>query len=76
MTVLRVGLVVLFGAAVALPALFEIAFCSSSGIAAQALAGEPEETRGLRERLAGPLAVLTPSQFGRLFPAAPEAGAS
>ena len=76
MTVFRVGLVVRFWAAVAPPALFEIAFCSSSGTAAQALAGEPEEIRALRERLADPLAVLTPSQFGRLLRAAREAGAS
>ena len=69
MTVLRVGLVVLFGAAVALPALFEIACFSSSGIAARAVAGEPEETRGLRERLADPPAASMPTRFGRLLSA-------
>ena len=69
MTVLWVGLIVLFGAAVVLLALFEIAFFSSSEIAVRALAGEPEETRALRERLADPLAVLIPTRFGLLLSA-------
>lgn len=69
MTVIWVGLIVLFGAAVVLLALFEIAFFSSSEIAVRALTGEPEETRALRERLADPLAVLIPTRFGLLLSA-------
>lgn len=81
MTVFWALLIALFAAVVVLLALFEIAFFSSSEIAVRALAGEPEETRALRERLADPLAVLIPTRFGLLLAsglaglAAREAGA-
>ena len=64
------------------PAFFEVACFSSSGIAVRALAGEPEETRALREWWADPPAASLPTRFGRLLPAelagraAREAGAS
>ena len=69
MSVIWVGLSVRFGAVVAPPARFEIACVSSSETAVRALAGEREETRALRERLADPPAASMPTRFGRLLPA-------